>query len=105
MRRFLGRMSLRANRGRFFLQFLIFFSTVMVFLKTYFPQVPFNIAVILTILLGTIGTVAIGYLDEKKGIWRYELEHSARINPFFYDMNKKIDKILEVVENESKRNN
>ena len=102
MRKFLGRMSLRANRGRFFLQFFIFFSTTMVFIKTYFPFLSTITSAILTFFLGTIGTMLIGYIDEKKGFWRYELEHNVRINPFFSELDKKVNKIIEMIENDDR---
>lgn len=74
----------------------------MIFIKTYFPFLPTIISAILTFLLGTFGTVTIGYLDEKKGIWKYELEHQSRINPFFLSLEQKLNKIIEMIENDDR---
>ncbi len=42
-----------------------------------------------------IGTIAIGYFDEQKGIWQHELEFSSNLNPVMRDIQDRLKSLQE----------
>jgi len=91
----IGKQLARLNRGRFFLNFGIFFFTGMIFLGDYFPNIDQKITTGVSIFTGSIGTWVVGYLDEKYGFWKDQMEHVTRINPFFSKMKSDLREIKE----------
>ena len=81
------------DRGFAYVKYLQYPFMLFTFLKI-FDIAIVSIAIPLIVTVGII-TVVLGYTDFKRGIWRHEQNFlSGKVNPFFKQMDQKLDKII-----------
>lgn len=96
MKRIIAMVRMRYIRGGAWLQAFISMGVIAANAKLYedFFKVYFGIGVGVAIIVLSVGYVfmcyLIGWVDEKKGIWKHENDYAYEVSPLAYDMSKQI---------------
>jgi hypothetical protein len=97
-RRILSRTKVRQSRGSGWVQIVfnmgIITANVALF-EVQFAEIGLSEFQAIALLCSSyiVGTVVIGYLDEKYGIWQFENEFNTNLNPFFRKIREEVEDI------------
>jgi len=91
----IARFKARQTRGgswvQLFLNMGIITANVALF-SDFFESfgIPLSVMLIIGVFGYLFGTVCIGYLDERYGVWQYENEYNSNLNPFMVNIDRKL---------------
>ena len=95
----------RQSRGGAWVQIILNMGIITAnaaLFEEYFRVV--GISLSMTIVIGIVGyiggTIVIGFLDERYGLWRYENEYNSTLNPFQCEIRDAVRKLSGVVKDD-----
>lgn len=100
LRRILSRTKVRQSRGGSWVQVIfnmgIITANVALF-REQFEKIGLSEIQAIVILCScyVVGTIVLGFFDERYGIWQYEKEFDMSLNPFMRNIRDAIDKLLQ----------
>ena len=93
--KFLAAFKARQTRGGSWIQLILNIGIITANIKLFQESfesfgIPLTTMLVVGIFGYLFGTITLGYIDEKYGIWQHELEYNSNLNPFLRGIQKQL---------------
>ena len=104
---FAAKIKARQARGgswvQFFLNIGIITANVALFQDVYAAYgISLSTMLIVSVVGYLVGTVVIGYFDERYGVWQHENKYNSNLNPAWVGVQSKVEEMHAIVTGEKK---